>query len=130
LTKNITSKSVILAPFNTSEEQLDLNESDVQIEKAKIKFLPNVREYDRQFERNNNGELDNGVYNKKETSISIESEDQLDDKIQKASNSKNDSLSHSLKKALNKQQYLSETAFIKIEENSKFIIGNNNKMKE
>jgi len=84
-----------------------------------------VREYNRQFERNNNGELDNGVYNKKESSNSEDEDNQNEDNKQKASNNKINSLKNSLKKGLNKEQFLSETPFIKFEENLKFNIGRN-----
>lgn len=35
------------------------------VEKAKLKFSNRCREIDRQYENNNNGQLDNGVYHKK-----------------------------------------------------------------
>jgi len=64
LSKNNTSKSLILAPFNTkqsSEEEL----TDYKIEDRNIiGFSAKVRDNDRQYEKDNNGEVDNGVYNK------------------------------------------------------------------
>lgn len=69
LTKNITSKSVILAPFNstiTNEEEkkdYEVPESEVKNKKL-VKLNSKVKEIDRQYERNNNCEVDNGVYNK------------------------------------------------------------------
>jgi len=66
LSKNNTSKSLILAPFNSSASELSEDEKDYQVkEKADIiKFKPKVRDVDRQYEKNNNGDIDNGVYNK------------------------------------------------------------------
>eukprot|EP01022_Parablepharisma_sp_SALTPOND_P013440 TRINITY_DN17_c0_g1_i1.p4 TRINITY_DN17_c0_g1~~TRINITY_DN17_c0_g1_i1.p4 ORF type:complete len:463 (+),score=67.94 TRINITY_DN17_c0_g1_i1:1612-3000(+) len=67
LTRNITTKSIILAPFNST--QSDLSETKYRqarvYEKGEIlKFGAKVRDADRQYEKNNNGDLDNGVYNK------------------------------------------------------------------
>jgi serine/threonine protein kinase len=70
LTKNCTTKSVILAPFNStitdSHSHKDTDTpSDKMVEKKQmIKFGAKVRDVDRQYEKNNNGDLDNGVYNK------------------------------------------------------------------
>jgi serine/threonine protein kinase len=67
LTRNNTSKSVILAPFNsTRSHQSDLHDSlkDLIVEKKVIKLAAKVRDVDRQYEKNNNCEVDNGVYNK------------------------------------------------------------------
>lgn len=72
LTKNITSKSVILAPFNSTITDKDDDEisekSPIKIgpiyHKRVIKLSAQVREIDRQYEKNNNCEVDNGVYNK------------------------------------------------------------------
>jgi serine/threonine protein kinase len=66
LTRNITAKSIILAPFNTTQTHATL-ERDAPIYENKrevIRFAAKVRDVDRQYEKNNNGELDNGVYNK------------------------------------------------------------------
>ena len=66
--KNASTKSVILAPFNSTKSHLSSFGSSVRnniFEKhEKIKFLAKVRELDRQYEGNNNSKLDNGVYNK------------------------------------------------------------------
>jgi hypothetical protein len=43
---------------------VSFTESDIIYPKKVIKFCAKVREIDRQFERNNNCEVDNGVYNK------------------------------------------------------------------
>lgn len=68
LVKNATTKSVILAPFNSTRTHIDdnfhLRESiqELVIDKKHLKFAAKVREVDRQYEANNNAELDNGVY--------------------------------------------------------------------
>jgi hypothetical protein len=68
LTKNVTTKSVILAPFNSTKSHIsDLHssvEDALQDRKDKLRFAAKVRDIDRQYEKNNNCELDNGVYNK------------------------------------------------------------------
>lgn len=67
LTRNITSKSNILAPFNsTLSDGSEENKAEEMIisDKRIIKLAPKVRDVDRQYEKNNNCELDNGVYNK------------------------------------------------------------------
>lgn len=65
LSKNNSTRSLILAPFNSSvsdiEEAKDYKAKD---KKEIIKFCAKVRDIDRQYEKNNNGEVDNGVYNK------------------------------------------------------------------
>ena len=74
LTKNISTKSVILAPFNSTETNLE-NESPEDcdfLDKKLIHLGQNVREIDRQYEKNNNGEMDNGVYNMNEENSSNE----------------------------------------------------------
>lgn len=69
--KNVTSKSIILAPFNSTqsqimeEGQLRKSVSNLIMEKMMVlNFARRCREIDRQYEFNNNGELDNGVYHK------------------------------------------------------------------
>ena len=79
LLRNCTTKSVVLAPFNSTRSKLGediLDENGEQIlppldidrnmllDKKVIKFNARVKDIDRQYEMNNNGELDNGVYNK------------------------------------------------------------------
>lgn len=69
--KNVTSKSIILAPFNSTQSQI-MEEGKLRVsveslvcEKMMVlKFARRCREIDRQYEFNNNGELDNGVYHK------------------------------------------------------------------
>ena len=76
--KNCSTKSIILAPFNStishlnSEKDSEGNsvypalsiDQDMLVDKKHIKFAPRVKDINRQFEMNNNGEVDNGVYNK------------------------------------------------------------------
>lgn len=65
---NQTTKSVILAPFNSTKTHLsDLHDSikDIMFRKGEVfKLCAKVRDIDRQYEFNNNCELDNGVYNR------------------------------------------------------------------
>ena len=81
INKNINTKSLILAPFNTSvsdEEEneyesdeeyylnkkknmIDINNPDLQILNGVIKFNGKVRDINRNYELNNNQEIDNGV---------------------------------------------------------------------
>ena len=65
--KNAETKSVILAPFNSTKSHI---ETDLEFfeqvkemiqEKRCIKFAPRVRDLDKQYEANNNADLDNGV---------------------------------------------------------------------
>jgi len=68
--RNGSTKSVILAPFNSSMS--DGNRVDLAAEvahlmrpkKEMIRFAARCRDQDRQYEINNNCELDNGVYHK------------------------------------------------------------------
>ena len=59
------SKSTILAPFNSIEPNAqEFVESVLRLVQSKriIKFHSKLREIDRRYERNNNSQLDNGVY--------------------------------------------------------------------
>lgn len=61
---NITDKSIIYAPFNTtlkSEDQLTLNHVDIVDKSSVILYRTKVRDANRQYEYNYNGEVDNGV---------------------------------------------------------------------
>ena len=82
LTMNITTKSVILAPFNTSKTHLSNKEKSEQevliADKGIIKFAAKVRDLDRQYEKNFCGDLDNGVYNKLVCASSKSNEDLSD----------------------------------------------------
>lgn len=70
LMRNNSTKSVILAPFNSLVEkeesvlQAEGKGADVREKRKAIKFAPRAKEVDRQYEKNNNGDMDNGVYNK------------------------------------------------------------------
>jgi len=68
LTKNNSTKSIVLAPFNSTKSNLSDIHSSVeelmQEKKQILKFAAKVRDIDRQYEKNNNAEIDNGVYNK------------------------------------------------------------------
>lgn len=72
LTKNATTKSDVFAPFNTTMTvQCDVMETADHplLEKGHVLRLgPQTREADAQYERNNNGQVDNGVYNAGEKS--------------------------------------------------------------
>lgn len=57
-------KSVILAPFNTTVNSINYEVSKVSIGSGWLLIEEKVKEVDRQYHLNNNGELDNGVYNK------------------------------------------------------------------
>lgn len=65
---NQTTKSVILAPFNSTKSHLsDIHDSvkEIMFRKGEVfKLNAKVRDIDRQYEFNNNCELDNGVYNR------------------------------------------------------------------
>ena len=79
--RNESEKSVILAPFNSSLSNYDENdykdmkcsliihrlfdkEAPLEEKRDLIRFAARCRDQDRQYEINNNGELDNGVYHK------------------------------------------------------------------
>ena len=68
LVKNCTSKSIILAPFNSTKSHIDATLSmsikDLMQSRHCIKMGGRVKEIDRQYELNNNADLDNGVYHK------------------------------------------------------------------
>ena len=69
LIKNDMTKSVILAPFNTTQshtniEDLPMSGCDLIDKRLIINFSDNIRDIDRQFEKNNNSNIDNGVYTK------------------------------------------------------------------
>lgn len=73
LLKNCETKSIILAPFNSTRSNLQETEGNHELSqeildliesRRIIKFGPKVRDIDRQYEINNNADLDNGVYHK------------------------------------------------------------------
>ena len=66
--KNIHSKSLNLAPFNSSmtydnikDNDYDYNNKSLIIKNNVIKFSAKVKELNRNYELNNNGEIDNGI---------------------------------------------------------------------
>ena len=70
---NIKTKSIILAPFNSSisnedgeenstiKEENDFNNKDLIIRNGIIKFSPKARDLNRNYELDNNQEIDNGI---------------------------------------------------------------------
>jgi hypothetical protein len=66
LTRNISSKSIILAPFNSTislQSGIHPSVQALAIDKAAVQLSRKIRDIDRQYEKNNNGDVDNGVYN-------------------------------------------------------------------
>ena len=65
--KNVTTKSVVLAPYNSSKSEAaeDPYYATVYSQKDKIIKIWNgkLKEIDREYEANNNANMDNGVYN-------------------------------------------------------------------
>ena len=79
--KNCSTKSIVLAPFNSTRSQNKLEDGvdsegtvgvqelqhdidrNMIVDKRVIKYAPRVKDINRQYEMNNNCELDNGVYN-------------------------------------------------------------------
>lgn len=57
-------KSQVLAPFNTTEpdEEEFIESIKPLVVKKAIRFMPKLREANRQYERDNNSRIDNGVY--------------------------------------------------------------------
>lgn len=68
--KNITTRSVIFAPFNTTS--LENKNLEISIEESTLKLGPMVRETDYEYEKNNNNEVDNEVYKGHSLDSSIE----------------------------------------------------------
>ena len=89
--ENITSKSSILAPYNSliseyesSSQRLslksndlfdDFNNSKIKLENDQVIFCKKIKEYNRLYELNNNGEVDNGVLINSKTQSSINMSD-------------------------------------------------------
>eukprot|EP00826_Nyctotherus_ovalis_P035294 TRINITY_DN301_c0_g4_i1.p1 TRINITY_DN301_c0_g4~~TRINITY_DN301_c0_g4_i1.p1 ORF type:complete len:485 (-),score=132.32 TRINITY_DN301_c0_g4_i1:42-1496(-) len=67
LMRNNTSRSLILAPFNTTRSDKAAPCLDPSLaarpKNEVVSFNPKVRDADRQYEKNNNLDVDNGVYN-------------------------------------------------------------------
>lgn len=72
LLKNNSTKSVILAPFNSTKSHISDNfykcdsVQDIMMPKDILMFSDKCKEVNRQYMLNNNAELDNGVYNENE----------------------------------------------------------------
>ena len=65
--KNVSTRSIILAPFNSTRSQILYMEDEREfrellLPRQCVKFSARVKEIDRQYELNNNADLDNGVY--------------------------------------------------------------------
>ena len=81
--KNITTKSTILAPFNSAikrsslngikndDKYDDFNNSKIKLENDLIIFNNKVKEFNLNYELNNNQEVDNGMLIKTKTDISL-----------------------------------------------------------
>lgn len=80
LFKNMSTKSVILAPFNSTKSHISDNfykhESiqDNMVSKAAFTFSDKCKEVNRQYMLNNNADLDNGVYNENEEELKKQEE--------------------------------------------------------
>ena len=60
--QNVNTKSIILAPFNSSvKNDEDSLCKELIIENEVLKFCGKVKELNRNYELNNNGEIDNGI---------------------------------------------------------------------
>ena len=60
--QNINTKSLILAPFNSSlKKEQSLLHKDLKIENQAMKLNARAKEANRNYELNNNGEIDNGI---------------------------------------------------------------------
>jgi hypothetical protein len=60
--KNVKTKSYILAPFNSSIKKVSsLMTDELKIENDVIKIFGKAKELNRNYELNNNGEIDNGI---------------------------------------------------------------------
>ena len=79
--RNESTKSIILAPFNSTMSDLsgffrEMKEmAEMEEKRDVLKFAARCRDQDRQYEINNNAELDNGVYHKFVYSSKDDSED-------------------------------------------------------
>ncbi len=112
--KNQTSKSVILAPFNSTLSNInegqpfELSESIKALLQSRrcLKFAARVRDIDRQYEMNNNADLDNGVYHK----VEEQEEEKKNDGKGGGDNNKKDheNSDDSLQSSFNKESIRSE----------------------
>jgi serine/threonine protein kinase len=80
LFKNLSTKSVILAPFNSTKSHISDNFykhdsiQDIMLSKAAFTFSDKCKEVNRQYMLNNNADLDNGVYNENEEEVKKQEE--------------------------------------------------------
>ena len=85
--KNMSTKSVILAPFNSTKSHitddfyLDESIQEIMVPQSNFTFSDKCKEVNRQYMLNNNADLDNGVYNEKEEEKKIEENIQNDNLI-------------------------------------------------
>lgn len=64
--RNICEKSIVLAPYNSQvklDDTLEQDDFEIKFEPKAVKFKKKVKELNRQYEQNNNAELDNGIIN-------------------------------------------------------------------
>ena len=59
--EHVKTKSLILAPFNTSAGENEYLNSEIDLENNQIKYNGKVRELNKNYELNNNGEIDTGM---------------------------------------------------------------------
>ena len=88
--KNFETKSIILAPFNSTKSNLQEIEKHYSLpseikemiqSKSCLRFHDRAKEVDQQYEVNNNADLDNGVYhdfNKDEKKVEKQDSLQID----------------------------------------------------
>lgn len=90
--KNCETKSIILAPFNSTRSNLDPNGEpmpeelpdsikELMVSRRVIKFGPRVRDIEKQYEINNNADMDNGVYNRCDQAENGDGENQVRDDL-------------------------------------------------
>jgi hypothetical protein len=86
--KDVNTKSVILAPFNTSYENDEIDKlNNIDIKNDIIDFNENAKVLNRMYELNNNVEIDHGVLKNKSTSSSNDNNNNNDNN--KDNNNKN-----------------------------------------
>lgn len=79
--RNCSTKSLVLAPFNSTWSDKRMQEAHqgldfaLIVDKKVIKYANRVKDLNRQYEMNNNCDLDNGVYNKFVNQSSSEEDD-------------------------------------------------------
>ena len=87
LFKNMSTKSVILAPFNSTKSHISDNFykhdsiQDILVNKNAFTFSDKCKEVNRQYMLNNNADLDNGVYNENEVELKKQQEEEANKKL-------------------------------------------------